>query len=70
MEKEKTYIQEKKEIYLTSSYVPSLDITIIMESIWLNGDLISDEIKGFYYGKPSKDATDMFKDKGVIVHHK
>ena len=59
-------ITDKKEIYLTSAYVPCEDITIIKEDIWFNGELVRSEIKGWYYGEPNREHTKEFKNKGVI----
>jgi len=69
MKTNKDYIEEKTTIYLTSSYVHSLDITIIVETIWKNNIEYKTEIKGFYYGKPNKDLTETYKDKGVILYY-
>lgn len=64
-----TNIVDKKEIITTSAYVPYLDMTIIVEDIWENGNMIRTEIKGFYYGKPDKEQIEIFKEKGVVCNY-
>lgn len=48
----------KKEIYTT--YAPDTDITFIMEDTYnKDNELILTEVKGFYYGKPNEENTEM-----------
>ena len=48
-----------KMIYTT--YAEDTDTTFIMEDVCDNdGDLISTEVKGFYYGKPNEEDTKLF----------
>lgn len=48
------------------TYVPYVDITIIMKAIYdENNEQISYKLSGYYFGKPSLDGLDTFKDKGV-----
>lgn len=48
-----------KEIY--TCYSPGADITFIMEEITnKDGELISQEVKGFYYGNPDEECTKLF----------
>ena len=51
----------RKEIYTT--YAEDTDITFIMEDIWKDDELISTEVKGFYYGRPDEEATKEFYGK-------
>lgn len=50
---------KRKEIYTT--YAPDSDMTFIMEDAFdKNGDLISTEVKGFYFGEELEDYTKRF----------
>lgn len=52
----------KKEIY--SVYSADGDMTFIMEETTdRNGDYISTEVVGFYYGEPTEEDTKYFKGK-------
>ena len=52
----------KKELYAV--YADRDDITFIMEETTNeNGDLISTECVGFYYGEPTEKDTKFFKGK-------
>lgn len=52
----------KKETY--GVYAPSWDITFVMEEITdKNGDPISTECVGWYYGEPSEEDNQTFKGK-------
>ena len=53
-------MEEKK---LESCYSPSYDITFIMEETYKDGEIISSEVKGFYYGEPDEEATKEFNGK-------
>lgn len=48
---------------LESCYSPSYDITFIMEETYKDGEIISSEVKGFYYGEPDEEATEYFNGK-------
>ena len=49
----------KKEIY--TCYSENADITFIMEEITDDdGELISQEVKGFYYGEPDEENIKLF----------
>lgn len=48
----------RKEIYTT--YAPDTDITFIMEDVWNGEELVSMEVKGFYFGEPDEDGTKEF----------
>ena len=48
----------RKEIYTT--YASDTDITFIMEDTWSGEDIVSTEVKGFYYGEPNEEATKQF----------
>lgn len=53
---------DKKEIY--TCYSPDTDITFIMEDIYnKNNELISTEVKGFYYGETTEENTKEFYGK-------
>ena len=51
----------RKEIY--DCYSPSGDITFIMEDTYKNGEIVSTEVKGFYYGEPDEKSTKDFYGK-------
>ena len=53
-------MEEKK---LESCYSPSYDITFIMEETYKDGEIISSEVKGFYYGEPDEESTEYFNGK-------
>lgn len=53
-------MEEKK---LESCYSPSYDITFIMEETYKDGEIISSEVKGFYYGEPDEESTKKFNGK-------
>lgn len=49
----------RTEIYTT--YAQDTDITFIMEDIYnKDNELISTEVKGFYYGEPTEENTEKF----------
>lgn len=52
-----------KEKKLESCYCPSYDITFIMEETYKDGEIISSEVKGFYYGEPDEESTEYFNGK-------
>ena len=52
---------KKKEIY--ACYARNDDITFIMEETYKNGEVISTEVKGFYYGEPDEKANNDFYGK-------
>lgn len=54
-------VVEEKKIYTT--YSPKADITFIMEETFINGENVSTEIKGFYYGEPDEKCTKEFYGK-------
>lgn len=41
-------------------YSKESDITFILEDTFLNDELISTELKGFYFGEPTKFDTQVF----------
>jgi hypothetical protein len=41
-------------------YSKESDITFILEDTFLNGELLTTELKGFYYGEPTKFDTQVF----------
>ena len=46
---------------VVGAYVPGLDITVIVEDLYDdNGNPLSTEIKGFYYGEPSTQDNETF----------
>ena len=49
------------EIYTT--YTPETDMTFIMKDIYKNGEIISTEVKGFYYGGATEENTEEFYGK-------
>lgn len=52
----------KKELW--GAYSSTADITFVLEETYNeNGDLISTECKGFYYGEPSEEDNEYFNGK-------
>jgi hypothetical protein len=51
----------RTEIYET--YSEESDMTFIMEDVWNDGDLISTECKGFYFGIPDEKLTKVYYGK-------
>ena len=49
----------------TACYSEETDMTFIVCDEWNGEEIISTEVVGFYYGKPNKESTEYFKDKGV-----
>lgn len=58
------------KIILASVYLPNDDMTIIIEDTFINDVPVKTEIKGFYYGEPNEENTEIYKDKGVICTYK
>lgn len=54
------------KIIYEQDYCEHLDITIIKENIYQDGDIIKQKISGFYYGEPSIESLLKFKDKNFI----
>ena len=52
-----------KEKKLYACYARNDDITFIMEDTYKNGEIISTEVKGFYYGEPDEKSTEYFNGK-------
>ena len=48
----------RTEIYTT--YAQDTDITFIMEDVWNGQELVSTEVKGFYFGEPCEENTKEF----------
>lgn len=49
---------EEKKIYTCQAR--NDDITFIMEDTYKDGEIVSTEVKGFYYGEPDEEATKQF----------
>jgi hypothetical protein len=49
---------KRKEIY--SVFSQEADMTFIMEDVWDGDDVISTEVKGFYYGMPNEEFNKSF----------
>lgn len=41
-------------------YASNDDMTFILEDTWENGEHISTEVKGFYFGEPNETCTKTF----------
>ena len=54
-----------KTVYET--YAPDADITFILEDTFKDGEIISTEVKRFYFGKPSDEYTKQFYGKMKAV---
>ncbi len=51
----------EKEIY--TAYAPNADITFIMCDTLENGEVVSAEVVGFYYGQPCDELTKEYTGK-------
>lgn len=50
--------------FIDEVYAPKADITFLMEEVRdENGELVSTECVGWYYGEPDEDATKTFRGK-------
>ena len=52
-----------KTTKIYDTYARDIDITFILEDTFEDGECISTEVKGFYYGGPSKNGTAMYYNK-------
>ncbi len=48
-------------------YSPEADITIIMKYLYSNGELIAEEVIGFYHGEPNDKDTETYSTKGTTA---
>lgn len=58
------------ETKIVEYYSGNGDITFLMKETWCGQDPIESEVVGFYYGRPDKEETEYFKDKGVKATYK
>ena len=49
-----------EEKIIHTVYAQSDDLTFIMEDTYWDGEIVSMEVKGFYFGKPDEEATKKF----------
>ena len=49
-------------------YAETADITFIVEDTYKDGEIISTEVKGFYYGEPDEENTKEFYGKLKVVY--
>ena len=50
------------KIVYEQTYVPYVDITIIMKAIYDEKEQISYKLSGYYFGEPSFDCLETFKE--------
>lgn len=50
------------KIIYEQTYVAKVDITVIMKAIYRDDEIIEYYLCGYYFGEPSVDAFDIFKD--------
>lgn len=58
-----------ENVFYIEEYCERLDMTIIFKYSLVN-DATIEKISGFYYGKPSKEATEQFKEKNYMITEK
>lgn len=54
------------EIHFEQDYCKHFDITVIRKVVIKNGDIVYEEISGFYYGEPSYKGLNTFKEKNKV----
>jgi len=54
-------------IQYEAAYIPEMDRTVIFKYTFADGDLISEEISGWYAGEPDEALNDEYKESGVIA---
>lgn len=55
------------EIYTT--YVEGYDRTIVWQEMYLGDEHLQTAIVGWYYGKPSDEATKRYSDSSIIAQY-
>ena len=68
------YLQEElddhdTEVRIVEYYSEQGDITFIMMETYLRLVPIKSEVVGFYYGKPNKEDTEQFKNRGTVAYY-
>ena len=54
------------KIIYEQDYCEHLGVTIIMQCIYIDGDIAKQKISGFYYGEPDLESLLKFKEKNII----
>lgn len=52
---------------IETGYIPEMDMTVIIQYTYRNGELITEQIVGFYHGKPDDEMTKEFSTKGTVA---
>ena len=47
-------------------YCPEGDMTFIMEYTYKRGEMIAEQVIGYYHGEPNENCTEKYKDKGTF----
>ena len=71
-EEEKFDIESSKIIdgkKLEQGYIPEFDATVIIEFTYKDGNLIGEQIVGYYHGEPYGDGIKDYAYKGTYVNH-
>ena len=71
-EEEEFTIVSSKVIYgteLKQEYVNRIDATIIIEYTYKGGDLVGEQIVGYYHGEPYPEGIKDYAYKGTYVNH-
>lgn len=64
--KEKGLYTENNKSNIETAYAQDRDLTFILETITDdNGNIVSTEVKGFYFGRPNEETTKQFINKGL-----
>lgn len=58
---------KRVEEHIETAYSSEADITFIIKYTTLGNDNVRMEIIGFYFGEPDENATQIFKDKGLVA---
>lgn len=51
-----------RTIEIDAAYSEKHDITFILEHVYIDDEIVSTEVKGFYYGEPTEENTARFND--------
>ena len=51
-------------------YAEASDITFIMDTVYINGELFISEVIGWYYGMPTDEDNDMYGDRNMTAFYR
>ena len=52
---------------IETGYIPEMDMTVILQYTYRNGDPVAEQIVGFYHGEPDAEMTKEFSTKGTTA---